>query len=147
MAKDLTDTQDSTPEKFPLQRGMKGELIKDLQKELGILENRYFCEHTEREVIRLGFPVPLSEDDYKKIVKSEHIKIFEWIVENINKSKYPYHLDGCLKLVDFFQHRKYKKLKPTVEELTGMAESLHQSISTKRNTMHTQKNRDKKNNS
>lgn len=147
MAKDLTDTQDSTPEKFPLHRGMKGELIKDLQEELNILQDKYFGESTEKELARLGYPVVLSEDDYKKIVKSEHIKIFDWIVQNINKSKYPYHLDGCLKLVDFFQHRKYKKLKPTPEELNSMAESLHQSISTKRNTMHTQRNRDKKNNS
>lgn len=135
------------PELFPLQRGMKGELIKDLQKELDILQDGYLGEHTEKEIIRFGFSMPLSEENYKKIVKCEYVKIYEWIVDNINKSFSPYHLDGCLNLIDFFITRKYKKIKPTDKELSGLSESLYDSIRTKRKKMHIQKNRDKKNNS
>ena len=138
--------KDWIPEAFPLTRGMKGKKIEELQRELKIPMNEILGLQTEEDILRSGYTLPLSEEDYKKIVKSEHIKIFEWIIKNIDQSDNPFQLDGCLALVNFFKHRKFKKDNPPKSEIEDLAKILEGSISTKKETVHQRNHRDKKNN-
>lgn len=142
----MTDEQ-LIPESFPLTKGMKGKKIGALQKELKIPQDEYLGLQTEDHILRIGYTLPLSEEDYKKIVRAEHIKIYEWIIDNINKSGTTYQLDGCLALVTFFKKRKFKKEIPPKTEIEDFAKILEDSISTKRETIHMRNYRDKKSNS
>lgn len=144
---DMMDDDGWIPEAFPLIRGMKGKKIEALQKELKIPMDEHLGLQTEDHIIRLGYSLPLSEEDYKKIVKAEHIKIYEWIIDNINKSGSTFQLDGCLALVNFFKKRKFKKEIPPQTEIEDFAKILEDSISTKRETIHMRNHRDKKSNS
>lgn len=138
--------KDWIPEKFPLTKGMQGENIKALQRELNIPADGFLYLQTEHHIIALGYKLPLSEEDYRKIVKAEHVKIYEWIIGNINMSTNPFQLDGCSALVNFFKNRKFKKDNPSKSEIEMLATSLADSINTKRNTIHTRNHREKKNN-
>ena len=142
----LKDSSDKewTPESFPLKKGMQGKKIEALQKELKIPEDGCLGLQVEDHINRMGYFLPLSEDDYKKIVKAEHVKIYEWIIDNINKSWTSFQLDGCLALVNFFKQRKYKKDNPDKLEIESFADILQKSISTKRETIATRNHRDKK---
>lgn len=137
---------DLIPESFPLKLGMTGKRIEALQKELKMPIDGRLGLQTEDHILRMGHTLPLSEDDYKKIVKPEHIKIFEWIIKNIDQSDNPFQLDGCIALVNFFKHRKFKRDNPDKAEVEDFARILEGSISTKRETIHTRNHRDKKNN-
>lgn len=140
------NSEDYIPEKFPLTKGMKGKNIEALQKELKIPQDECLGLQTEHHINNLGYTLPLSEEDYKKIVKAEHVKIYEWIIENINKSSSPFQLDGCLKLVEFLRQR-FKKNPAINKEVEGFSEILEDSIRTKRQAIHTRTHRDRKNNS
>lgn len=139
--------EDYIPEKFPLKKGMMGKKIEALQKELKIPIDGMLGLQTEDHILRMGHTLPLSEEDYRKIVKPEHVKIFEWIVKNIDQSDNPFQLDGCIALVNFFKHRKFKKDNPNKSEIEDLAKIMEDSISTKRETVYMRSHRDKKNNS
>lgn len=147
--KNDTYNRDVTPmdESFPLVRGMKGKLIEALQKELKTPEDGFLGLQTEDHIMRLGYVLPLSEHDYRKIVKSEYIRIFEWIIKNIDQSDNIFQLDGCLALVNFFKNRKFKKDNPNKSEIQDLAEILEDSVLAKRETIYVRNQREKKNNS
>lgn len=112
------------PEKFPLIKGMIGTKIEALQKELSLTEDGFLGLQVEDHLIHIGYMLPLSESDYNKIVKPQHIKIFEWIIKIIDQSSETFHLDGCLRLVELLKQKfkKDAKIKSEIENLTKILE-------------------------
>lgn len=53
---------------FPLSIGSRGELVKALQRKLGITADGIFGNQTNTAIQRAGYPVPLSEVNYNKIL-------------------------------------------------------------------------------